>query len=117
MMLTATEQRRRATLSGLARIFANGAERGEPLQAMAALARMLQDEFAALVDDVVGSDPEPETQETPEAPQPAPIHMPPAADTGTVRKPRASRRRNRRAPVASITPPVPAPDAFAMLGG
>ena len=44
MMLTANEQRRRATLSGLARMLADAAASGQSLQDVAALARLVQDE-------------------------------------------------------------------------
>lgn len=121
-MTTAHEQRRRATLSGLARMLADAAASGHSLQDVAALARLVQDEFFALVDDVAGADPEPETQEAPEAPKPAPTLSPapaaPPPEAKPARKPRAQRSRRAAAPVAPIMPPPPpAPAAYAMLGG
>lgn len=120
-MTAANEQRRRATLSGLARILASGAERGETIHALAPLVRMLTDEFAGLVDDVVGPDLQTETQEAPEAPKPAPILSPaPATPPPVVKPPRKPRapRPKRVPPVAPIMPPPAAvPAAYAVLGG
>lgn len=118
-MTAANDKRRRATLSGLARMLSAEAEAGCNLSALAHLLTLLQDEFAAAVDEIAGPDPEPETKAAPEAPQPAPAPIAqPALPARPARKPRAPRAR-RAEPAATNMPPPPPPPvaAYAMLGG